>query len=95
MSKGLTCDVCKKTSTVTNFDLATLPEGFDGWLHLGVSKRLRADPQYPKLPIEKLEYHEVDICPGCAEKIRNTERNCMASTSTKCMFDLVRRIMEG
>lgn len=95
MSKGLTCDVCRKTSIVSNFDLATLPEGFDGWLHLGVSKRLGEDPQYPKLPLDKLKYHEVDICPECVKKIDTVQKNCMASANTKCMFDLVGRIMAG
>ena len=67
MSKGITCDICRKTTNVPDYDrTCALPAEFIGWYHIGVSRRVVEDGN----PFDKLQYREIDICPKCVEKIR-------------------------
>ena len=96
MSKGYICNICNKTKIVTKEERNFIPDGIKGWLHIETWKRIDLNEMYMEsMPNDPIQYNEIDICPECSEKIRNVQRNCMAGSDTKCMFDLVGRFMEG
>ena len=93
MSKGLTCDICRKTTTVADFDRTVLPAEFTGWYHIGVSRRVVEDGN----PFDKLQYREVDICPKCVEKIQKARKfvdfeSGMYDGENPLMLDLIGEI---
>ena len=73
MSKGFTCNICRNTKTINNPERYTLPEGFEGWYHIEIAKRKDFHEFKPEDKSNDLFiYNEIDICPNCAEKIRNS-----------------------
>lgn len=94
MSKGITCDICMKTTNVPDYDrTCALPAEFTGWYHIGVSRRVVEDGN----PFDKLQYREIDICPKCVEKIQNAHRYAdfesgMYDGENSLMLDLIGEI---
>lgn len=96
MSKGITCDVCRKTTNVPDYDrTCALPAEFTGWYHIDVSRRIIEDGN----PFDKLLYSDIDICPKCAKKIRSACENVsfdhdMYERDEMCAWDLIGEIFD-